>query len=787
MEGFGAFRDRTEVDFDGADLFALAGPTGSGKTTVIDAICFALYGSIPRYDDKRLVAPAISQGLAEARVRFDFTVDGRAHTAVRVVKRTKTGATTKEARLEDGDGNVLAGNEKELTATVEAMLGLSYEHFTKCVVLPQGDFARFLHDKPDKRQELLVELLDLGVYGDMAALAHERAREEQQAVRTADDRLRVLADATPEARDEAIRRADELAALRVALDAAITGLQTLADRAAAARSSAEAANQRAADLAGVVVPDEVAALAGLFEAAQAEGTKAARAEDDCVEVTAKAEAQLLALRPRRELELVRASHDERIGHLEQQAKGASALTAAVAAEAAASAAYDQAVDAVEQAAASIERLQIEHAAHALRDHLTVGAPCPVCEQAVALVPSTTQVGDLDTARAAREQAASSRDRVAKELADAQRDRVRIEAKLASIAEQLAAIDGRLADEPAAAELDRMLAEVGAAERAVNAARDEERAARARRVAATKSLDEARDHTQRARRALHAAHASLAALGAPAPLGADLLIDWQSLATWAAAEAPAQRAAADAATAAAAALDAERAAAQEAIVDRCAAIGITARDAGDLRDTVVAAHTRAVQAIERIDEELAEAEQLRITLAAHAEREQVALGLHRHLGARGFEKWVLDEALHGLVQAATGTLLELSGGQYSLCLDERGFAVVDHRNADQVRSARSLSGGETFLASLALALALADQLARLAGRGQARLESLFLDEGFGTLDHDTLDTVAAAIDELGSRGRMVGLISHVAELADRVPVRFEIRKLANTSTIEKVLQ
>ena len=61
----------------------------------------------------------------------------------------------------------------------------------------------------------------------------------------------------------------------------------------------------------------------------------------------------------------------------------------------------------------------------------------------------------------------------------------------------------------------------------------------------------------------------------------------------------------------------------------------------------------------------------------------------------------------------------------------------------MRSARTLSGGETFLASLALALALADQLALMAGRGGARLESLFLDEGFGTIDPDTLDTVASA--------------------------------------------
>ncbi|MEY2570188.1 MAG: repair protein SbcC/Rad50, partial [Acidimicrobiaceae bacterium] len=214
LEGFGAFRDRTEVDFDGVELFALSGPTGSGKSTVIDAICFALYGSIPRYDDRRLVAPAISQGLPEAKVRLDFTIDGASFTAVRVVKRTKSGATTKEARLEDGDGNVLAGNEKELTAAVESLLGLTYEHFTKCVVLPQGDFARFLHDKPDKRQELLVELLDLGVYGTMAGLAHERARDAQRDARAADDRLGALADATVEARAAAELRAEQLASLR---------------------------------------------------------------------------------------------------------------------------------------------------------------------------------------------------------------------------------------------------------------------------------------------------------------------------------------------------------------------------------------------------------------------------------------------------------------------------------------------------------------------------------------------------------------------------------------------
>src|SRR4029450_5425250 len=120
----------------------------------------------------------------------------------------------------------------------------------------------------------------------------------------------------------------------------------------------------------------------------------------------------------------------------------------------------------------------------------------------------------------------------------------------------------------------------------------------------------------------------------------------------------------------------------------------------------------------------------------------------HLSANRFEKWLLDEALHTLVAAASDRLLELSGGAFSLAGDGRsgGFAVVDYVNAGQVRSARTLSGGETFLASLALALALADQVAGLAAAGAARLDALFLDEGFGTLDPDTLDVVATALDE-----------------------------------------
>jgi AAA domain len=197
VAGFTVFREPMVVDFTGADLFALVGATGAGKTSIIDAVTFALYGCIPRLDDKRAVAPVISQNLTEARVRLDFTVEGRAYTAVRVVRATKAGgATTKEARLEQA-GEVLAGTAKEVTDEVTTLLGLTFEHFITCVSLPQGQFARFLHDEPRDRQDLLVRLLDLGLYERVAGVSRQRAISARTAAELAAGQLERLVGRPP--------------------------------------------------------------------------------------------------------------------------------------------------------------------------------------------------------------------------------------------------------------------------------------------------------------------------------------------------------------------------------------------------------------------------------------------------------------------------------------------------------------------------------------------------------------------------------------------------------------
>ncbi|GAA4549758.1 SMC family ATPase [Pseudonocardia xishanensis] len=154
-----------------------------------------------------------------------------------------------------------------------------------------------------------------------------------------------------------------------------------------------------------------------------------------------------------------------------------------------------------------------------------------------------------------------------------------------------------------------------------------------------------------------------------------------------------------------------------------------------------------------------------------------------LRSNHFPRWLVASALDVLVADASESLRELSGGQFELTHADGDFLVVDHADADARRPVKTLSGGETFQASLALALALSSQLAGLAAEGAPRLESILLDEGFGTLDESSLETVAGTLENLATRGdRMVGVITHVPALAERIPVRFSVARDQRTSTI-----
>jgi exonuclease SbcC len=114
-------------------------------------------------------------------------------------------------------------------------------------------------------------------------------------------------------------------------------------------------------------------------------------------------------------------------------------------------------------------------------------------------------------------------------------------------------------------------------------------------------------------------------------------------------------------------------------------------------------------------------------------------------------------------------------------DELGLIVEDHYQADAQRPMASLSGGESFLASLALALGLSD----LASRS-VRIETLFIDEGFGTLDPETLDVALTALEGLREGNKSVGIISHVEALKERIATQIVVKKSASGfSTIDTI--
>jgi exonuclease SbcC len=175
---------------------------------------------------------------------------------------------------------------------------------------------------------------------------------------------------------------------------------------------------------------------------------------------------------------------------------------------------------------------------------------------------------------------------------------------------------------------------------------------------------------------------------------------------------------------------------------------------------LAARHRTVDALSRLAEGKSADNRLRMSLSAY----------------------VLAARLEQVAASASQRLLRMSSGRYTLLHSDDGgsgrargglaLRVLDAWTG-QERDPASLSGGESFSASLALALGLADVVT--AEAGGALLETLFVDEGFGTLDDETLDEVMGVLDDLRDGGRTVGLVSHVADLRQRIPVQLRVEK------------
>jgi exonuclease SbcC len=228
-----------------------------------------------------------------------------------------------------------------------------------------------------------------------------------------------------------------------------------------------------------------------------------------------------------------------------------------------------------------------------------------------------------------------------------------------------------------------------------------------------------------------------------------------------------------------------------LTELLAPVGLPPSDTTDdlarhLQGAVQEAHTNAAAAKATADllkERLERKNQLEAEIGESSVRCARYKVLGQELHRDNFIAFVLAESMERLAALASIELLRISDDRYSLIAESDGFDVIDHQNADERRSVATLSGGETFLASLALALALAGSVRDLGGSAAAaRLEAMFIDEGFGALDLETLDVVLDALERLREGERMVGVISHVGELAQRIPQGLVVSRNGAASTV-----
>ena len=835
------------LDLSNVHLACLSGPNGHGKSALLDAITWALWGKARGceggHDQERL----IRDGAEAASVEFVFSLERQTYRVARTRWRNGRGDIAFTLQAPDGSWTDLAGEgKKDTQSRIIERLRMDYETFVTSAFILQGRADTFTTLDPRDRKDVLAKILGLEIYERLADRARERKKEAQADADAHARGLERLERDLDEREHFERRKADAGEALsgaeaaRSSAEETIGSLrETIAELKGLERVAAETAKRR--DEASAALVREVAEIERLERRAD-ELTEAAVIDDR----TRKAAATMPRLeRDEARLEESRARHDELTaeaasleGRLGEERSRLDAERAAhertgarlekeLAAEQEARDLLDRAhaeIAALDDAAASRERLlarrteirerlgaldaeqrgrETERAETGEKISLlgTAEAGCPLCGQEL----TPTHRKQVKSSFSARLRELSAADRLgAKEAKALATELARVDEEGATLKRALerretmaarAAALGQQLERLAAARGELDASRRTAGEIAVRLAADDfagperEKLARVREELSSvgfdaktyRELKEALERSRRAERIVAAARQAEAELGS---------CRRESLA---AAERAARAKEALAATEADLEAMGERLVSLPGLLERSAAAERARAEAQVAVDEAGRALAAAVHALEVLEKEAAAAAEAKAALEEAKRTAALYDKLAKAFGRDGIPARIIGNAIPELSQEANRLLGLLSDGQFTISIDpiretkarklKETLEISVYDSASGKRAYEMYSGGERLRIDFALRVALSRLLATRAG---ARLETLVVDEGFGSQDTQGRLRLLEAVMRVRSEFRTVLVITHIEELKEYFPVRIEVRKDPDRGSVVTVV-
>jgi len=842
LRNFMCYTDVHEpLRFEGIHVACLSGDNGHGKSALLDAMTWALWGECRARSADEL----IHTGETEMEVEFEFELGEGRYRVLRKRSKAGRGQTTLDLHVSHGDGlrPLTGASVRETQTRINELLGMSYETFVNSSFLVQGRADAFTIKPPGERKRILGEILELGRYDELEARARELARQRADAAEHTERDLatieRELAK-RDEQEAEAARLAREQGMLELNRARAQTLLQALQERdarlqrdeeelkavnaqladarAQVARLDDQAADQQQRVREHEAIVADAAAIDTAYVrllAVRSEAAGLAERAAEAMALTAQQNRHQRAVdRARAELESALRGLDARLAELDKALADRERLEANLARAEEAAARYQalqEARTAEERrlAAARGELAGLEATNERLREQfreiaehrkvLAEAARCPYC---------LTQLDERGRKHAVARCEQANADLTAQGTANKARIAA-LDAEAAAAASRLAEIDAEarpLANEPARAGGLRQALEQArrdAAERDTYLAERERLAARLA----------AGDYAAEAQAALALVGRQLAALAYDAEAHAALRRELAALEPCEARyrelerarEAlPRERELLQSARSEAAQWR-ERLAAAEA---RAATLGQGLADRAALREQLRQAQDEAQRldaALKQCSEQLGAAQEMlrylqfqegeRARLAAQRTRLLTERGIYGELsvafGKKGIQAMIIESAIPEIEREANALLARMTDNRMHLKLEtqrdtQKGDTIetLEIKVADELgtRSYELFSGGEAFRINFALRIALSKLAASRAG---ARLQTLIVDEGFGTQDAEGLERLVEAIRAIQDDFEKVLVITHVPEMKEVFPVRIEVRKTPRGSVFQVV--